>query len=396
MVFPKSNDDELRRSGLIGFGAFVLTVLVGFVTVLLALRQPSPAELLLFVVAVALYCVIGTIGAARIWSGGALAKLIYFVVQLALAFLIGYLGFHISDGRNAIWLVLMPLTSQAVSILPLGWAIVVALADIAEFELVIFLVSGEWQTFGLLSFAVSVGFVFLFSLIATREQRSRMVMESLAVQLREANRRLSDYAVQVDELATTRERNRIARDVHDSLGHYLTTVNVQLEAARALLATDPAKSAEALSKAQASTREGLSEVRRSVAALRAGPLDNKPLIDAIDDLVDETRASGLNVNLAVTGTRRALAPQAEMTLYRAAQEGLTNIRKHANAKHVGLLLAYSDHDVKLTIRDDGARAEETSGEGFGLIGLCERAQLLGGSMTTRIDGGFVLDVELPA
>ena len=396
MVFPKSNDDELRRSGLIGFGAFVLTVLVGFVTVLLALRQPSPAELLLFVVAVALYCVIGTVGAARIWSGGALAKLIYFVVQLALAFLIGYLGFHISDGRNAIWLVLMPLTSQAVSILPLGWAIVVALADIAEFELVIFLVSGEWQTFGLLSFAASVGFVFLFSLIATREQRSRMVMESLAVQLREANRRLSDYAVQVDELATTRERNRIARDVHDSLGHYLTTVNVQLEAARALLATDPAKSAEALSKAQASTREGLSEVRRSVAALRAGPLDNKPLIDAIDDLVDETRASGLNVNLAVTGTRRALAPQAEMTLYRAAQEGLTNIRKHANAKHVGLLLAYSDHDVKLTIRDDGARAEETSGEGFGLIGLCERAQLLGGSMTTRIDGGFVLDVELPA
>jgi signal transduction histidine kinase len=103
--------------------------------------------------------------------------------------------------------------------------------------------------------------------VAVREQRGRAEVQRLADELGVANRQLREYAGQVEELAAARERNRMAREIHDTLGHYLTAVNMQLEAARALLATDPEKAADGMSKALALTHEGLADVRRSVATL---------------------------------------------------------------------------------------------------------------------------------
>ena len=155
-----------------------------------------------------------------------------------------------------------------------------------------------------MSFGAGILFVVVFTQVAVSEQRLRTEAERLAQELGEANRQLREYATQVEELAVARERNRMAREIHDSLGHYLTAVNMQLEAARAVLASDPAKAQDALSKAQGLTREGLADVRRSVAALRVGPADDRPLAEALAALVRESEAAGVPAALDVRGSPR--------------------------------------------------------------------------------------------
>jgi signal transduction histidine kinase len=213
---------------------------------------------------------------------------------------------------------------------------------------------------------------------------------------RDARTQIRNYATQVEELATTRERNRIARDIHDSVGHYLTVVNVQIEAARAMVGRDPAASDECLVRAQELAREGLSELRRSVSMLRAGPLEQRPFGVALAELVSDTRSSGLEAELTVEGTARPLTPAVEFTLFRGAQEALTNVRRHASAKKATIALCYGARDVALTIADDGIGAVSTDG-GFGLVGLRERATLVGGSVeiSTKPGRGFAVEVRVP-
>jgi signal transduction histidine kinase len=203
-------------------------------------------------------------------------------------------------------------------------------------------------------------------------------------------------AAAIEELAKTQERNRIARDIHDGLGHYLTVVHVQLEAAQALLARDPNAAREALRKAQALTREGLTEVRRSVALLR-GSRPQRQLVAAIEKLADECSADGIKTELKLRGSPRPLPEPVEITLYRAAQEALTNVRRHARASHLSIELAFAPSDgIRLRVEDDGVGADGVS-QGFGLIGLRERAESVGGKIAVRSarGQGFKLEVELP-
>jgi signal transduction histidine kinase len=218
----------------------------------------------------------------------------------------------------------------------------------------------------------------------------------LVARERDARAQIRRYAAQVEELATTRERNRIAREIHDSVGHYLTVVNVQIEAARAVVARDPAASDECLLRAQELAREGLTELRRSVAMLRAGALETRPFGVALAQLVDESGRSGLEVELEVEGTPRPLTPAVEFTLFRGAQEALTNVTRHASAKRASVALRYGEREVALAIADDGVGAVSTDG-GFGLVGLRERAALVGGSVeiATGPGRGFTLEVRVP-
>jgi signal transduction histidine kinase len=245
-----------------------------------------------------------------------------------------------------------------------------------------------------------VVFTVVLTVLAAASERARGEVERLAGELREANRKLREYAVQTEELAATRERNRVAREIHDSLGHYLTVVNVQLEAGRATLECDPARARAALEKAQTLTQEGLQEIRRSVAALRTSPLDSQALSEALRQVVYESRKAGVAVQMQVLGEVRSISPQAELTLFRAGQEGLTNVRKHAQARHVRLALDFrAASKVGLSISDDGqgAAASADPAGGFGLLGLRERAQLLGGEVRVRTapGAGFTLEVEVP-
>ena len=223
-----------------------------------------------------------------------------------------------------------------------------------------------------------------------------IVVGQLVARERRTRRQLRRYAAEVEELAVTRERNRIARDIHDSVGHYLTVVHVQIEAARATIASDPAGADECLARAEGLSRQGLSELRRSVTILRAGPVEQRPFSVALAGLVEDCRSDGLHTVLTVRGAPRSLLPALEFTLYRAAQEALTNVARHARARLARCTLQYGDREVSLQVADDGDGATSVEG-GYGIVGLRERVQLVGGTLEVRTAAGqgFELEVRVP-
>jgi signal transduction histidine kinase len=202
--------------------------------------------------------------------------------------------------------------------------------------------------------------------------------------------------VKAEELATLQERNRLARDIHDGLGHYLTALNMQIKAAQAVLKQDQPQVMDALVKAQNLAESALSDVRNSVAVLRGEPSLSQPLPDAIESLLLECRAEGLVAEIVTKGNYRLLTPQLDLTLYRVTQEALTNVRKHALASRVDVTLQYEADKVCLSVCDNGIGADNPEG-GYGLLGLRERVQLLHGRVTIRTElrHGFCVEVELP-
>ena len=320
-------------------------------------------------------------------------NVIYFSVQIALVFAI---GMTLGPGGN--WLMGLALSSVAVDRLPPRWRWPVYLGIVASFVLPIMRYS-TLETALMNGLIISVGLLFgvLLSQARLNEQRARENAERLTRDLEAANRQLAEYASQAEELAATQERNRLARDIHDNLGHYLTIVNVQIEAAKVTCESDPARALDALDKAQDMARKGLNSVRESVAALRVSPVENRPLEDAIAELVDESCTTGITTEFHLVGDSRPVESKSALALYRAAQEGLTNVRKHAQASHADVTLDFSQPDhIRLSILDDGAGASDTS-RGFGLMGIRERVQLLDGEfkVETQVGKGFRLEVTIP-
>jgi signal transduction histidine kinase len=243
----------------------------------------------------------------------------------------------------------------------------------------------------------ALAFVIVISRMLLVQHKARTEMEALAGRLGDANEQLRVQAAEIGELAKVQERNRIARDIHDVLGHYLTVVHVQLEAAKTLFKREPETARAAILKAQALTREGLSEVRRSVSLLRDSSSTERPLLAAIEKLASECKADGIHAAVRLRGTPRALPEPVEITLYRAAQEALTNVRRHARASKLDIELAFaSGSGIRLRVEDDGVGSDLLN-QGFGLVGLRERAESVGGSMSVRsaLGGGFTLEIELP-
>lgn len=189
----------------------------------------------------------------------------------------------------------------------------------------------------------------------------------------------------------------MAREIHDGVGHYLTVIHMQIQAARAVLASDPARANHTLESAQNMTQEALVDIRRSVTALRSSPEDNLTLPERINRLVQNLPAIQIHGEFTLNGSPRSLPPQVELTLYRAAQEGINNACKHAHAAHLWLSLDYSQPgEVFLDVRDDGVGAADPTG-GFGLVGLRERVLLLNGSLQINSSEGqgFSLNIRLP-
>lgn len=214
-----------------------------------------------------------------------------------------------------------------------------------------------------------------------------------------ARDQLARYAREVEELSIVRERNRLAREIHDNLGHYLTAINMQVQAAKAVMQVDASQVEGALTHIQSLAHEGLGEVRKSIAAVRALPIENSTLHEAIDALVSDSRGRGLKIDYQIDGTPTPWAAEVDMTLYRVVQEALTNIHKHAQAQHVTVRVRYQAAPacIGLLICDDGrgANADNTGG-GFGLLGLRERVRLLGGTFQIRTTPGqgFCIEVEI--
>jgi signal transduction histidine kinase len=245
------------------------------------------------------------------------------------------------------------------------------------------------------------GFVIGMCAIAVEAVRRRERAENLFAELETAHAELKRYAEQARELAISEERNRVAREIHDSLGHYLTVVNVQLEAAGKLLDRDPEKAREAVARAKASASETLSEVRRSVRALKPLAMEKRTGLGALAALARGFDGTGIVVSFEVMGQERDLSPEAELLLYRALEEGLTNALKYSGGSRVEARLAFEPSSVRLTVADNGrgssGNAQGLGGTGFGIAGLGERASALGGRVSgaDADGGGFVLEVELP-
>jgi signal transduction histidine kinase len=225
----------------------------------------------------------------------------------------------------------------------------------------------------------------VLTLVALRQSAARRRAEALFQDLRLAHQQLQALHRQSQELAITQERNRLAREIHDSIAHYLTIVNVQLEAAEKLGPGQSEKAFNHISRARRLTMECLQEVRSSVASLRAPTLEDLSLPRALQKLTAGfTENTGIPVRLeADLADGVLLAPEVALALYRTAQEGLTNVEKHAQATRVDLLLSHRDGGIELTVQDDGVGPAEqfSPGQGgFGLLGLRERVELLGGQL----------------
>lgn len=242
----------------------------------------------------------------------------------------------------------------------------------------------------------------VLTLAALRQAADRRRVQALYDELHAAHQELQRLHRRARETAVTEERNRLAREIHDSLAHYLTVINVQLEAAEKLAAEHPQRADEQVRRARRLTLDCLKEVRRSVAALRASSLDELALPRALEKLAaDFARDTGIEVRLIMDLPDAArLPPDASLALYRVAQEGLTNVHRHARARTARLTLGRTaDGGVELAVQDDGAGPppEATENGGFGLLGLRERVELLGGRLGFEgvSSGGSRLTALLP-
>ncbi|WP_051716335.1 sensor histidine kinase [Streptomyces bikiniensis] len=208
--------------------------------------------------------------------------------------------------------------------------------------------------------------------------------------------------------SATEERLRIAREVHDVLGHSISLINVQSGAALHRLGKKPAPEAglatatEALEAVRATSKDALRELRATLGVLRRAD-EATPTTPAssglalLGDLAERARSAGLDVRTGVTGTPVPLPPPVDLAAYRIVQESLTNIARHAGARTVDVGLDWGPDVVRLRIADDGGGAPEDRPLGSGIRGMAERARALGGELTAGNgeDGGFLVDARLP-
>jgi len=203
------------------------------------------------------------------------------------------------------------------------------------------------------------------------------------VALQKANRQLRGYAATVEHLATSRERVRLARDMHDTLAHSLSAVVVQLEAVDTLQETDPVAARAQLDKVGQQARVGLDEVRRAILNLRSAPVEELGLAGAIEQLVERFgQRNGILTDWAVEGEPVPLLPVQANALYRTAEEALANVERHAEANRLMVRLSYTG-GVTLCVQDDGQGFDPATVDParYGLVGIRERAALIDAQVT---------------
>ncbi len=203
------------------------------------------------------------------------------------------------------------------------------------------------------------------------------------------------------QAAVTEERARIARELHDVVGHSVSVMTVQASAVRRLLRPEQQREREALLIVEQTGREALAEMRRMVGVLRrpeeAPALAPQPSLQHLDRLVEQAREAGLPVELRIEGDPRPLPAGVDLTAYRLVQEGLTNALKHARAERAHVLVRYGGGDIEITVSDDGQGAGSGDGGGHGLVGMRERVAVYRGELEAgpRPEGGYRLRARLP-
>jgi signal transduction histidine kinase len=246
---------------------------------------------------------------------------------------------------------------------------------------------------------------------ASRTRRQRA--EALAERAREAERNREAHSRE----AVVNERLRIARELHDVMAHSMSVIAVQAGVGRHVMDRDPETARRALDVIENTSRRSLTEMRQLLGVLRVddvpetgeqvGPADTatrspQPGLARLEELLAAARSAGLVVTLSMSGTPRPVPAQLDLAAYRILQEALTNAAKHAGPAEVTVTLRWTDDSLRIEVSDDGrgpvgGRRTRAAGEGYGLIGLRERATSVGGDLLTGPGprGGFLLRATLP-
>ncbi|OLT30297.1 two-component sensor histidine kinase [Actinomadura sp. CNU-125] len=276
------------------------------------------------------------------------------------------------------------------------------------------IVDGEWGTWSVICL-VTMGLAGTFFRFADMDHRRNDNQKRALAELHKANRKLeaaleenaglhAQLLVQAREAGVLDERQRMAREIHDTLAQGLAGVLAQLQAAEQRL-DEPATLRRHVTTAMNLTRESLTEARRTVHAVEPAVLAEARLPDAIGDVTARwAEANRVDAVLTTTGDARPMHADVEVALLRTAQEALANVAKHANAGRVGLTLSYMEDLVTLDVRDDGVgfdparRAAGSANGGFGLAGMRQRVQRLSGRLDIESEpgGGTAISATVPA
>ena len=236
----------------------------------------------------------------------------------------------------------------------------------------------------------------LIGLVAIVVERLAAAQRREHAALQSANRELAARAAAIEQLTESRERNRLARELHDTLAHTLTGVSVQLQALGRLLASDPAAAQVQLKAVQSTVREGIGAARRAIQALRATPLTDLGLGEALRHLCRayaERLGIVFDCQIEEVGV---LEPAVEQAIYRTTEAAFANIERHAGATQVTVRLAATGNAFRLTVRDDGVGFDpaQVAADRYGLAGMHERAEAIGARLAVRSKPGLGTTVEL--
>lgn len=286
-----------------------------------------------------------------------------------------------------------------------GYAVLVALYSAGRY------VDDErWSYVGLAgSFSVCVGFPYLIGAITAVAVGFGLVVLSavwyvgrrLRTREEDAEERRREQAADADR-AVQAERTRIARELHDVVAHRVSLMTVQAGAAKTVALDDPQAALQAMEAVEHAGRQALDELRHLLGVLRPtgdeGSLVPQPGLADVPRLVDQFRAAGLDVSLQMADLPRGLPTRVDLSGYRIVQESLTNVLKHAGPKaRTAVRVSAANGAVDIEVSDRGHAAAGLPGSGYGIVGMRERALLLGGSLTAspQIDGGFRVAAHLP-
>ena len=209
------------------------------------------------------------------------------------------------------------------------------------------------------------------------------------------NEQLKAYAAESERMAETRERNRLAREIHDTLGHALTGITAGADACIQMLEISPKMAKKQMERIASTAREGMNEVRRSVRALRPDALERMQLTDAVAKLCAEMQTtSQAEITLDLQTEDLRLSPDEEDAVYRIVQESITNAIRHGHATAVRVRIAAEERRLGITVTDNGCGCAKIE-PGFGLRHMRERLRLLNGTLKVKSEKGFELHAEIP-
>lgn len=310
----------------------------------------------------------------------------YFILQLIITLFLGLVIPSYEGPQDYFAMLVLPLCVQAMWRLPqktaTGWVTVFAFCVLAGMIIYYQKYEGSWEGIGYgMSYVAACVLISVFSTVTRRAQEAREESQALNAELQAANRKLQEYALQVEQLAAAEERSRLARDLHDSVSQTIFSLTLTAQAARILLDRDPGRVAGQLDHLQSLAKSALGEMRSLIQQLRPDPLMLDGLAACLRQHVRERKEQdGLEVDLTIQGERR-LPAAVEEGLFRVVQEALNNVVKHAGVNAASVTLRLDQNPIELCIEDRGKgfnpQGKSPDTGHLGVAGMVERVRSLG-------------------